>query len=131
MNEFPYGFMARSIIKSSPDGEKVFSKIVNYLSCWAGKDSSGNTCENTSDSQNFIYIRERSEEYFDLNGKVMTPSRCTSMKYDKFGNLIKSKPIATDANGIHLTTSDNIYDNDVINWFIGRLRSSTVTNEIP
>ncbi len=67
------------------------------------------------------------ESSYELNGNLITTTT-TSQAYDAFGNTTR---IVVSSNDGHVKTTVNNYDNDPVNWILGRLRRATVTSTTP
>ncbi len=78
-------------------------------------------------TRHFPFLSRLETASTDLDGTPM-PGLVTTYEYDSFGNA--TKIIVSAADGSTKTTI-NTYLNDTVNWFIGRLLSTSVTNDVP
>jgi hypothetical protein len=75
----------------------------------------------------FPHLVQSVEAGNDLNGTTL-PSVTTTMQYDSYGNA--TQVTVSTGDGYSKSTS-NVFVNDVPNWLLGRLKSSTVQSTVP
>ena len=77
----------------------------------------------------------RAYEIGDFNNAgFLVSSTTTTSSYDSYGNatLIEQEVIdAADAAEVYSTVTSSLYDNDEVNWILGRVTSTTVTKSRP
>jgi hypothetical protein len=75
----------------------------------------------------FPYAAQSVESGNDLNGAAL-PTVTTTTQYDEFGNATQ---VTVDTGDGYSKSTTNVYVNDVPNWLLGRLKSSTVQSTVP
>jgi YD repeat-containing protein len=81
---------------------------------------------NLGGTRHFVGVSQSQTASWDLNGTAM-PTTTTTYQYDAFGNPTQIVVTGSD-NTVRTTT--NTYDNDIVNWYLGRLKRATVTNTV-
>ncbi|MBL8511221.1 MAG: VCBS repeat-containing protein [Betaproteobacteria bacterium] len=89
--------------------------------------ASGLACTNVAGNRYFPYASQTLEKSWGLYGATL-PTTTTTNQYDTFGN--PTTTVVTASDGYSKTTT-NTYLNDTTNWFIGRLRRSSVQSTAP
>ncbi len=82
----------------------------------------------------FPFVSQSQAEAFEINdgpGNLPVTTTTSTTLYDDFGNPTSITASTTGGGETFVTTSDNSYANDTVNWLLGRLARSTVTNELP
>ena len=82
----------------------------------------------------FPFVAQSQAETFEINdgpGNLPVTTITTTNVYDDFGN--PTSIVATTAGGAETftKTTTNLYVNDEVNWFLGRLTRATVKSELP
>ena len=78
----------------------------------------------------FVYVASSATSSRELNGDLVSQSTTTSgvNDFDAYGNCLQ---LVVDTGDGYTKTTVSTYDNFVDNWFLGRLRRSTVTAVAP
>lgn len=74
----------------------------------------------------FPYVLGKVEASWDLNG-VALPTASMSQIFDAYGNVTSLQNNFGDGSS---TLASNVYSNDPVNWILGRLSRSVVTNTL-
>lgn len=82
--------------------------------------------DNLGGTRRLPYLTQTVQQSTDLDGTVL-PAVTTTYTYDAYAN--PTQIVVSTPDGATKTT-DNTYTNDTINWFLGRLTNSVVTNVI-
>ena len=75
----------------------------------------------------FPYLSQSVEQAFELNGTLINTTTSTN-QYDAYGNVTQ---VSVNSGDGYIKTTNNLYNNDTTNWFLGRLLRSTVTSTVP
>jgi len=130
---FPFNNMPLRVDTTYDQGHSSVgghSSVVYLVKC---KEPSGVSCTYAPGHSYFPYIEEEQVDSYDLNDTMLNKGTTVTV-YDNFGNPTK---VTTTVNSTSntatafTTTTVNEYLNDTSNWFIGRLKRSTVTKATP
>jgi hypothetical protein len=140
--DWPYTGMLLNLNKTRVGygNNGVLSQLANSYGC---TDFVNNTsdCHLSANKRYFPYVKSQTQVNWDLDGTAL-PTATSTFVYDYlntdtqtwpdlsqiYGNLTQSIVIASDG---YSTTTNNTYNNDTGNWFIGQLMRTTVTKTSP
>jgi hypothetical protein len=83
---------------------------------------------NNTEGYHRVELNKTIEESNDLNGTAFPTVTTTYTNPDAFGNV---QDIVVSTPDGYSKATHNIYTNDTVNWFLGRLTRSTVTSTTP
>ena len=116
--------LVRKTLAGSGNGG-LLNQVSNTYGCTDFVSPNG--CTVTAGRRYFPYVSQSVETSWDLNGAVL-PSVTSSQQYDSYGN--PTQTVVSTSDGYSKTTATT-YTNDTVNWFLGRLTKTTVTNATP
>ncbi|MEO7496588.1 MAG: VCBS repeat-containing protein [Massilia sp.] len=129
--DWPYTGMPMEIrVDSFEVGQKLLKLVTNQFDC-KRYFMPGYQCGQSGTESSFPYISESVVKTYDVNGTPLAPTNKTTVQYDDWGNPTVTTSTTPTAIGDHVTTVTNTYLNDESNWFIGRVKRSTVTKTAP
>jgi hypothetical protein len=114
-----------SVAKKTQSSGAVLSETTNTYSCT--DPATGGACTPVAGNRYFPHAAQSVESANDLSGAAL-PAVTSTTQYDEFGNAIRVTVSASDGRS---KTTTNVYTNDVPNWLLGRLKSSTVQSTAP
>jgi hypothetical protein len=114
-----------SLVRKTQGSGSVLSEAATTYACT--NPATGGTCTVASGNRYFPHVVQSVETGNDLNGATL-PTVTTTNQYDSFGNA--TQVTVSTGDGYSKNTS-NLYTNDVPNWLLGRLKSSTVQSTAP
>lgn len=104
----------------------MLSDVTNTYDCI--DPATGGTCFPTAlGKRYFPFVKESIESRRDLDGSML-PTVTTLSQYDNWGNPTQITVSASDG---YAKTTENTYNNDAVNWFLGRLTRAKVTSTTP
>jgi hypothetical protein len=115
----------------------MLAQVTNSFGCTNFVHTSG--CAVAPGQRYFAFVSQRIESRWDLNGAAL-PTMTTTTQYDGNAsgtwsnlNAIFGNPtqVLTSASDGYSSRVVNTYTNDVANWSLGRLDSTTTTNTTP
>ncbi len=124
--DYPYQGMPAVAEKLQPNGTWI-SRVVNIFTDNPAYNALPYTFTYASGKYHRSDLNQSQEQNRDLNGATMH-TVVTTNAFDAYGNATSITVATTD--GFSKTTT-NIFDNDTTNWFLGRLRRSTVASTAP
>jgi hypothetical protein len=113
--DYPYVGLPSRVTKTTGDGGLLYAQDTTYAAQALGG------------TRYFPYAAQSVESRYDLDGSLMA-STTTSNQYDAYGNVTQISVTSHDG---HSKVTTNQYDNDPVNWILGRLRRATVTSTTP
>jgi hypothetical protein len=122
--DWPFQSMP-SLVRRSQSSATVLSEVTNTHGCI--NPAGGGACTVAVGNRYFPFVSQSVETANDLNAAAL-PALTTMTQYDNFGNATS---IAVSTGDGYSKTTTNIYNNDVPNWLLGRLKSSTVQSTVP
>jgi RHS repeat-associated protein len=78
------------------------------------------------DNSCFSFYNRTTERQFELSGQEYL-TKITKYNYDRWGNLIFSSEVY---NNSYVVQTNNLYNDDTVNWKLGRLTESVVTKTL-
>jgi hypothetical protein len=125
--DWPYVGLPTVVTKSLPGSGNggLLKQVNNSFGCTDFVNTSG--CTVAIGRRYFPFSSQSTESSWDLSGTAL-PTVTTTTQYDAWGNA--TQVVVGTGDGYSKTTS-NTYTNDITNWFLGRLTSSSVTSTTP
>lgn len=112
--------------KVSGGATTVLSDVSNIYDCI--DPATGGTCFPAAFGKRYFpFVKQSVESRSDLDGSAL-PTVTTTTQYDNWGN--PTQIIVSTSDG-HAKTTENVYQNDAANWFLGRLTRAKVTSTTP
>jgi hypothetical protein len=116
--DWPYiGLPSQAKKTTSSDG--LLNQVDNTYSC---NDFNGG-CSVAAGRRYFPFVSQSVEQSKDLNNATL-PTVTTTNTFDAYGNATQ---VAVGTGDGYSKTTVNTYNNDSLNWFLGRLTRSAVT----
>jgi hypothetical protein len=88
----------------------------------------GSTPPPTGSTHTQVQLNQTVTSGTDLDGISPLPTTTTTYQYDTYNNATKITVSVSDNSS---KETDNTFDNDTAHWYLGRLRTSTVTSKAP
>ena len=76
------------------------------------------------------YASNTVDKRYEINGSLIT-SHSTSQTLDAYGNPTSETVTNSGGGSTWMSVTTNTYTNDAVNWFLGRLTQTSVTNTLP
>jgi hypothetical protein len=114
-----------SLSKRTQSSGAVLSEASSTYTCT--NPATGTACTVAAGSRYFPALAQSVETGSDLSGAAL-PAVTSSTQYDGFGNATQVTVSTGDG---HAKSTGNVFVNDVPNWLLGRLKSSTVQSTVP
>jgi Salmonella virulence plasmid 65kDa B protein/Insecticide toxin TcdB middle/N-terminal region/FG-GAP-like repeat len=114
-----------SLSRTTQVSGALLRQVTNTHGCTNPATSS--SCTVAPGNRYFPFVSQSVESGNDLNGALL-PTVSTTTQYDAFGN---AESIVVSSGDGHGKTTSNVFVNDVPNWLLGRLRSSSVQSTVP
>lgn len=125
--DYPYTGLP-SLVKKTLAGagnNGVLSQTDHTYSCLNPQLGSG--CVVAAGNRYFPYASQSVESGWDLNGTAL-PTMTTANQFDQWGNATQ---VTVSTNDGYSKTTSNTYQNDITNWYLGRLLRSQVQSMTP
>jgi hypothetical protein len=123
--DWPFVGMPSIVKRTQPSGA-VLSQVTNTFSCT--NPASGGACTVAAGNRYFPFLSQIVETGNDLNSAALPTVTTTNSGFDLYGNV---GTISVSTGDGYSKTTTSIYTNDVPNWLLGRLKSSTVQSTVP
>lgn len=78
-----------------------------------------------------VNLDQSVESSYELNGNLITQVTTAHEQIDDYGNIGRVTVTTSGGGQTFTKITDSIYNNDVTNWYLGRLTSLTVTHQSP
>jgi len=129
--DFPYIGMptkietsVRDFVNGSP--ELLVKRVTNQYACHVPETTA--SCTITAGKYYHPYLYKVIESAWDLDG-ISLPTVTTTVTSGSYGNV--AKIVKSSSDGYSTTTTNTYYSPNLTNWYIGQLKTSTVTKISP
>lgn len=78
-----------------------------------------------------VYLGSSVEKTYELDGTLVSTLTSSSSSFDAYGNPGRVSVTSAGGGVTYTTVTENTYDNDSVQWHLGRLLSATVTRTGP